>query len=129
MTGRAFNRSGFVEQHFGVIYQFDSAMAARAAHVFVDTLQRKLRAGVVIEQRRFPLDRVVAGGALRRFAIDGELRAVGVFVALLAKFRRDTKIHVDQGCFQVGGAMAIGAGDGPMRSDQGVLGRGMIELR
>ena len=128
VTGLALDGSGLVIQHVAAVHRFDIAVATGAADVFVHALQRESGA-TVVKKRRFPLVVVVAGGTRCRFSIEGELRVVRVPVAVLAQFRRLPEINVQQVGFEIWRLVTIGAGDGPMRSDQRKLGCGVIEFR
>jgi len=92
-------------------------VASFAADVFVQTLQGKGSAFVMVEQRRLPLRAVVTVGA-GRDSIFRELLAVDILVALLTLGRRSGEIGRDELRFHVGRLVTIDAGGGLVRSHQ-----------
>lgn len=82
MTGGAFLRSGFVEEHGLAFDGPDQLVAAIAPNVLVCALQREIGPLVMVKKRGLPFCAVVALGAGCDFALS-ELSAVDVFVTLL----------------------------------------------
>ena len=126
MTVGAYPRGGLVEEHGFAFYSAGKLVASFAADVLVRPLQWKCSALVVVKQRWLPPSAVMALGAGRDSAL-GKLSAVDVLVAFLTFRRRGPEVHIDQTRFLVGWLMAIHAGGGPMRTNQGEGSPGVIE--
>jgi len=89
-------------------------VALRAAHILVRSPQREIRPRLMIEQRRLPLDAVMAVRARGNVRLR-ELLAVDIFMAILALDGRSREIHIDQLRFQVGRLVTVHAARRPMR--------------
>ena len=90
------------------------------------TLQRELRALVVVKERGLPLRGIVA----LRTGCDSvlfKLMSVNVLVAVFALRRRCLEVHIHQLGLQVGRPVAINAGRRPVRAQQRKRGFRMVE--
>lgn len=127
MTGRAVFWRGFVEENGFVSDDFVQFVTISTLDVLVCAAQGEGGPLFVIEQRRLPFRAVVAVGAGGRAAFGDELLSVDVVVAVLALHGGGFEIHIDQLGFEVWRFVAVDARRGPMCSEQGKLGLGMIE--
>lgn len=87
MAGGAFLRGGLIKKDRFRVHFTDELMASGAAHVAMSSLQRKIRALVVIEKRGLPLGAIVASHAGGHSGFR-ELTTVNVLVAFFANSRR-----------------------------------------
>ena len=102
-------------------------MARGAANVSMCTLQRELRARLMVEQRRFPFGGVVALRAAWVRAVPRKLVCVDVFVAPFAPPRRRFEDYVPHGQLKIRRLVATPARDAAMTSHQVECRGGMIE--
>jgi len=95
MAGGAFFGFRLVKQYLFPIHGPDLLVASGANHIAVFTLQWECGSLIVIEERWFPLSRIVAVGAGRDLVRFRKLLSVRIFVAFLALARRSLEIYVD----------------------------------
>lgn len=106
-------RSGFIEKHQSTFHRLFDCVASGTGYIFVSTLQRE-GCLVVIEQRWFPLIRVVARLAL--VLSRSELVRMRIFMAICALHRGLSEIDVAHVEFHCRRLMAVHAGYGAMRT-------------
>ena len=82
----------------------------------------------MIEERRFPFRTVVTFNTCRD-PVSRKLLSVDVFMAILAIARGSFEVHIHHAGFEIRRLMAIDAGRGTVRSEQGKIGAAMIEAR
>jgi len=127
MAGRAVLWRGFVEENRFVGDGFVQFVTIGTLDVLVCATQRERSPLFVIEQRGLPFRAVMAVGAGGSVTLGDELLSVNVLVAVLALHGGGFEIHIDQLGFEVWRFVAVDARRGPMCSEQGELGLGMIE--
>lgn len=118
----------FVEQYRLCRNQPREFVTLDAPDILVRSAQRKLCSPIMIEQRRLPLLAVVTVHAGRDLPF-GELLSMDIVMALFALHRRGLEIHVAKLGFKIRRLVAIHAGCGAMRSQQGERGLRMVESR
>jgi len=127
MAGRAVLWRGFVEENRFIGDGFVQFVTIGTLDVLVCATQGERGPLFVIEQRGLPFRAVVAVGAGGSVTFGDELLSVNVLVAVLALHGGGFEIHIDQLGFEVWRFVAVDARRGPMCSEQGELGLGMIE--
>lgn len=128
MASRTILWRRFVEEDRLCADHLGELVALGAAHILVRPAQRERSALLMIEQRRLPLDAVVAFGAAGDVRLR-ELLAMNVLVAILAPSRSRLEIDVDQASLKIGRLVAIAAGGRAMCSQQRELRFRVIEPR
>ena len=118
MASCAFLRLGLIEEDLFPIHRAQLFVAARTGHVAMFALEREGRPLVMIEQRRFPLGRVMAIRARGDLISLGELLPVDILVAFLAFGRRLFEVGIDELGLEIRRLMAINTGHSPVRSLQ-----------
>ena len=107
MAGLTSLGCGFIEQHRLPLHPANALVAPRTRHAGVRALESKIRALIVIEERRLPVFDVMATRAFRACA--GELPRMRIRMAIVARFGSRTEHHVFHRRFQVGGLVAVHA--------------------
>ncbi len=118
MASRTFLGRGLVKQDGFAGDALQVFVASCAAHVLVGAFQRKASAGFMVEQRWLPARAVVAVGARGHAACFCELRAMDIFVALLAARRGSAEVHMNEAGLHGWRLVAIHASRGAMGADQ-----------
>lgn len=127
MAGSAVFWRGLVEENRFVGDDFVQFVTISTLNVLVCATQGESGSLFVIEKGGLPFRAVVAVGAGGSVALGDELLSVDVLVAVLTLHRGGLEVHIDQPGFKVWRFVAVDAGRGPMCSEQGKLGLGMIE--
>ncbi len=125
MTICARGGRGLVKQNISSIHRLLKSVTGGTSHILMSTLKWK-DSLIVIEQRRPPFV-----GIVTRCAVIGaraKLIGVRVFVALAARHGGFFELNVHQGQLHVRRLVAVGAGNGAMRTYQGKPRARMIEL-
>jgi len=117
--------SWLIEQHRVPIHWLAEGVAGRTGDFLVASLERK-RSFLVVKQGGLPLVAVMAPCAV--VGAGAELVSMGVLMALAAGSGSSNELNVPHGEFHVRRLMAVSAGDGAMRTDQGKIGLRVVEL-
>lgn len=128
MTGSTFLGGRLVEENGLAGDQPGQFVTVGAADIAMNSVQGEFGPLVMVEERGFPFQAVVAFHTMSDSGF-GKLLPVRTLVAVFTDGGRSFEIHIDEPGFEVGRFVAIDAGGGAMGSQQRKRRLGMIEAR